>query len=38
MESTAALDPVALGLVLLAYAGVGLLWLTLALRTNRRRD
>jgi hypothetical protein len=36
MDSTAALDPVALALVLLAYAGAGLLWLTVALRTNRR--
>ena len=36
MDSTAVLDPVALGLLLLAYAGVGLLWLTIALRTNRR--
>ncbi len=36
MDSTAGLDPVLLGVVLLAYAAVGLVWLTLALRTNRR--
>ena len=36
MDSTAVIDPVALGAIVLAYAGVGILWLTLALRTNRR--
>ena len=36
MDSTAALDPIALGLLLLAYVGVGLVWLRLALRTNRQ--
>jgi hypothetical protein len=36
MDSTATLDPVLLGVLLLAYAGVGVLWLTLARRTNRR--
>ena len=37
MDSTATLDPMALGLLLLAYLGIGLVWITLALRTNRQR-
>jgi len=36
VDSTATIDLFAFGVVLLAYAGIGLLWLTLALRTNRR--
>lgn len=36
MDSGATIDVVTLGLILLAYAAVGLLWLSIALRTNRR--
>ena len=36
MDSTASLDPIALGLLLLAYVAVGVIWLTVALRTNRQ--
>ena len=37
MDSNGPLDPLALGLLALAYLGIGLVWLTLALRTNRQR-
>jgi hypothetical protein len=36
MDSTAAVDPVALVAILIAYVVAAFLWLTVAIRTNRR--
>jgi hypothetical protein len=36
MDPSGAVDPMALTVVLIGYALAGFLWLTLALRTNRR--
>jgi hypothetical protein len=36
MDSTAAIDPIALVAVLIAYVMAAFLWLTVAIRTNRR--
>jgi hypothetical protein len=36
MDPTAAIDPIALVAVLIAYVVAAFLWLTVAIRTNRR--
>jgi hypothetical protein len=35
MDSTPSLDPMSLGILLLAYLALGLVWLRLAVRTRR---